>query len=254
MIDRAPTLRDALTRGVPLLGILVRMPAQLPIDIAALVDMDVVLIDCEHGAADDLALHDHIHAARQAGLHVLVRMRPDEDRVLRVLDAGASAIVAPHIDTAAEARRLVQAVRYPPEGRRGFATYTSVGGHGLGDAVDHAERMNRGVAAVAMIESLDGLDAVESITAVVGLDAIMVGPADLTHDATAHGHERVAAARIAADAMRSSAQGAFPSVAIVGSRDTATEALEAGHAIVLYNYAAVIGSTLKDLSQVRPTS
>ena len=81
-----------------------------------------------------------------------VPARVSPDLILRALDQGAQGIVAPHIETADEARALVQTVQYPPIGRRGFATYPRAGRFGTVTAADHRERAGEALV-IAMLES-----------------------------------------------------------------------------------------------------
>jgi len=235
-------------------GVLVRMPAHFPIDLAGLAGMDAVLIDCEHGPGDGLALQEHIAAATAAGLHVLVRTGPEGAEIGRALDAGASGIVLPHVDSAADARRLVSAVRYPPAGNRGFATYTPVGGYGLADNATHAERMNRGIAAIAMIESRAALEAWDEICVVDGLDGVMVGPADLAHDVRAGGGTIDEASDVSRSARQTAPDSPLASIAIVNDEEAAHEAFAEGHALVLYNFAAAAASLLVAMAASRPNT
>ena len=87
------------------------MPCEDVVEMLAVAGLDFVLIDCEHGPADVLALRTHIALAQVHGVAVLVRPGEGESGlVLRALDQGAQGIVAPHIESAAEAGDLVDMV------------------------------------------------------------------------------------------------------------------------------------------------
>ena len=108
-----------LRRGDRLLGALVRMPNEGLVELAGMAGLDFVVIDTEHGPGDQLALARHLTAATANGVVSAVRIgHPSE--VMRALDLGAGAVLAPHVSSVAEARALVEAVHYPPLGRRGF--------------------------------------------------------------------------------------------------------------------------------------
>ena len=110
---------------------LLRVPAEELVEMVAISGFDFVLIDCEHGPADLVALRQHIALASLHGVPCWSGSARDEPAlVLRVLDHGAAGVVAPHIDTAAGARALVESAHYPPLGQRGFATYCRAGRFG----------------------------------------------------------------------------------------------------------------------------
>ena len=170
-------------RDAQLRGLLLRMPNLVVVELSGLVGLDFVLIDCEHGPADSELLNHHVLAATAAGLPAIVRVGDVASaEVLRALALGAAGIVAPHIDTPDDARAFVAALRHSPAGRRGFATYTRAGDHGLVDPASHAARADSAVTAIAMIESQAALANAREIAGVPGLDALLPGPADLRHD------------------------------------------------------------------------
>ena len=85
---------------------LLRVPAEELVEMAAISGFDFVFIDCEHGPADLVEVRRHIALASLHGVPSLVRVGSDEPGlILRVLDAGRAGVIAPHIDTAAGAGR-----------------------------------------------------------------------------------------------------------------------------------------------------
>ena len=137
--------------------------------------LDFVWIDLEHGALDTGDVQPLAVAARAAGCASLVRV-PSSDcpRVGAVLDAGVDGLVAPRVESAAQARRLVDRLRHPPRGSRGFAARRA-GGYGRPDAALVASDP----LCLAQIESDAGVEAAGEIAAVEGVDALVVGCADL---------------------------------------------------------------------------
>lgn len=109
------SLRARALAGDRLLGVLLRMPNEELVEMAAVAGFDFVLIDCEHGPADVGALRHHIAFAAVHAVPVLVRVGEGEHAlILRALDQGAEGVVAPHLDTVADAEAYVRAVHYPP--------------------------------------------------------------------------------------------------------------------------------------------
>ena len=114
-----PSLRSRALAGERLVGVLLRMPAEELVEMAAVAGFDFVLVDCEHGPADLIPLRQHIAAAALHEVPVIVRIgEGDTGMILRALDQGAEGILAPHLDDAAQAAALVSAAHYPPVGTR----------------------------------------------------------------------------------------------------------------------------------------
>ena len=241
--ERADTsLRERAQAGERLLGVLLRMPAEELVEMVCVAGYDFVLIDCEHGPADVLALRQHIAFAALYGVPVLVRVGSDDPgMVLRVLDQGAEGILAPHVDDADEAAAVVAAAHYPPVGRRGFATYSRAGRFGTTNARTHLADLLRRTLVLGMVESPAGVGAVEEIVATPGLDGIMVGPADL---AAATGPDDLP---VPAAIARVVAAGGKLRVDIVGSSGRASAAFEDGAQIVVYNLAHALMAHLTEL-------
>jgi 4-hydroxy-2-oxoheptanedioate aldolase len=140
-VGTLPSLRHRLDTGENLVGALVRMPAEELVEMLAVAGHDFVLIDCEHGSADLGALRHHVTAAESFGLPVLVRTGAhDTPFLLRALDLGVQGVIAPHVDDVEDAARLVRAARYPPQGERGFATYSRAGRYGSATGEQHRRR------------------------------------------------------------------------------------------------------------------
>ncbi len=182
------SLKQRLADGDRLLGVLLRVPGEELVEMAAVAGFDFVLIDGEHGPADVVELRRHVAFAQVHGVPSLVRVGSAEPAlVLRALDAGAEGVVAPHVDTAEQARALVDSAHYPPVGHRGFATYGRSGRFGLADPREHQERLTDETLVIGMIESPLGVSQAEAVVAVEGLDGIMVGVADLAASTTTGG-------------------------------------------------------------------
>ncbi|MFD5248147.1 HpcH/HpaI aldolase/citrate lyase family protein [Amycolatopsis sp. NPDC058340] len=174
------SLKARLRDGERLVGALVRMPAEDLVEMLGVTGFDFVLIDCEHGPADVVALRHHITAADVHGMGVLVRIGTGETALaLRALDQGAQGVVAPHVDTAEDAAAFVRAVHYPPQGDRGFATYPRAGRFGTVDAREHRRHALESTLAVAMLESPAATRSARAILETDGIDAYLVGTADL---------------------------------------------------------------------------
>lgn len=138
--------------------------------------VDAVVIDMQHGSA---TLDDIVGLAaciEVRGAEPFVRVPTiDPGLIGRLLDAGATGIIAPLIETARQARAFVDALIYPPEGRRSYGPRVP----SLRFGPDYARHANWQVVGLAMIETAEGLAAIDEIAAVDGLAGIFIGPSDL---------------------------------------------------------------------------
>jgi 4-hydroxy-2-oxoheptanedioate aldolase len=96
------------------------------------------------------------------------------------LDAGAKGVIAPHVDTPEEATAAVSAAHYPPVGTRGLAASTRAGRHSTGTLADHLERALRETAVFVQIEDKKAVEHAKAIAATEHVDAVWLGPGDLS--------------------------------------------------------------------------
>lgn len=141
---------------------------------------DCALLDMQHGAWDYAGALNGIAAAGAAGKPCLVRVPVGEFALAsRLLDAGAAGIVAPMINSAADARAFAEFCKFPPLGERSWGPLRAMGSLGLAPG-DYFARANDLQLALAMIETRSALDALEDILDTPGIDGVLVGPADLS--------------------------------------------------------------------------
>ncbi|WP_199748166.1 HpcH/HpaI aldolase family protein [Actinomadura sp. WAC 06369] len=243
----AAGLKQRIRAGEKTLGGLLRLPGEFLVELAGVAGFDHVLIDLEHGPADLVALQHHIAAAEAHGLDVLVRVGAgDPGLVLRVLDLGATGIVVPHVDTAADARAAVAAAHYPPLGARGFATYSRAGGFGAASIADHLRRSAERTVVVVMAETPRACANAAEIAAVEGVDSVMVGPADLSVAMGLTGGAAEPDVRAATEAVRAAAAGAGKAMTTIVNDPAQAAAAPPG--LVVYNLAHVLLRTFRSLT------
>ncbi len=172
------SFREILRRGKPLVGTVITMPSAAVAEVLAGAGYDWLFIDGEHGPLGIEAIVAILQAA-QHRCPCLVRVPAlEEVWIKRMLDAGADGIIAPLVNSAEMARQVVAWAKYPPAGRR------SVGGgraHGYGRTFDHyLRRANDDIAVVVQVEHVEGARRIEAILAVDGIDAVFIGPYDLS--------------------------------------------------------------------------
>ncbi len=171
---------DLLALPQPPLGTWTQIRSEEVVDMLGAAGFDFTIVDCEHGAFGIETAEKLIRACDANGLVPLVRA-PSADPVFvgQALDAGAAAVVVPGIASADQARAMVAAARFAPEGTRGACPCVRAGDHFIRDWRSHAARQRETVGVIALVETRAGLEAVEGICAVEGLLALLIGPFDL---------------------------------------------------------------------------
>ena len=173
-------MRESLRSGEAVVGTWVSLADPAVAELLA-PDFEFVVLDTEHtpntletvancARAVDAAPGDPLPIARVAW--------NDPVRIKRILDLGVGGVMVPMVETPDEAEAAVAACRYPPEGIRGMAAARA---HDYGRSFDeYVERANDDVLSILQVETEEGLSNVEEIAAVDGVDALFVGPADLS--------------------------------------------------------------------------
>jgi 4-hydroxy-2-oxoheptanedioate aldolase len=140
-----------------------------------------VVLDVQHGLWDTAALIAGVSALHHAGAAPVVRV-PLEDFsfVSRALAFGAEAIIAPMINSAADARRFAGVAKFPPLGERSWGPQRAVALQGHSGGVDYLREANEQTMTLAMIETPAALNDVDDIAATDGIDVLFVGPYDLS--------------------------------------------------------------------------
>lgn len=173
-------------------GTFVKTPAAQVVEVLALGGLDFAVIDAEHAALDRGMIDLMLLAGRAARLPLFVRVSTlGVEQVQTALDAGAAGILAPHIDSAAQAQDLVAKGRFRG-GRRGFSSSTRAAGYGAQKMADAIETGDQSLL-ICQIETPEAVQAAEAIISIDGVGGLFVGRADL---AVAMGEASAAAPRV----------------------------------------------------------
>ncbi len=176
-VSLAP-FRETCLNGKPVFGIFCNIAHPAAVEVLAMGRPDFICLDGEHSQIDRGAFENLCRAGDVHGVPVMARVPGKSPEVLAgVLDAGARGVMVPMVSTAEEARAVVSACRYPPEGKRGVGPGRAAGyGYRI---PDYLARANGSVAVTIQVENAEGLANIEAIAAVEGIDAIFIGPGDL---------------------------------------------------------------------------
>lgn len=138
---------------------------------------DTLTIDLQHGVVDYQAMVGMLQAISTTATTPLVRVPWLEPGILmKTLDAGAYGVICPMVNTADDAAKLVAWTSYAPRGTRSFGPIRAL----LYAGADYPQHADRTIVRFAMIETAQALDKLDAILSVEGLDAVYVGPGDLS--------------------------------------------------------------------------
>lgn len=179
------TVLEKFKKGQKTIGTFSHMQSITAIECLGFTGLDYVVIDMEHSPVTAEGTNHYIVAARSAGLAPFVRVDGvSRSPILKVLDAGAQAVIVPCVETLDQVRQLVEYAKFAPLGSRGFCP-TRDGGwgyaeHAAGSIEDYMQISNRETLLILQCETLGCLDNIEMITSIDGVDGILIGPFDLS--------------------------------------------------------------------------
>ena len=177
-------VKDKLARGEVVASMTVRMARTVEVArIAKSAGFDMLYIDLEHSPLSIDATGQICLACLDLGVMPAVRVPANTPEYIgRVLDAGALGIIAPHVRTATEAREVVKAVKFPPQGERGSGSPLPHLHYRSFPAVEIVQVMNDASMVIVQFESAQALDNADEIVAVEGVDVVLVGLNDYLGD------------------------------------------------------------------------
>jgi 2-keto-3-deoxy-L-rhamnonate aldolase RhmA len=144
---------------------------------------DYLILDTEHNDYDYETLGNFSLIAKYEDMALFVRV-PDKlyHQMAQMLDIGAEGLILPQVKTMEETRHIIQSVKYAPMGKRGVSMSTTVTLFRDYKIEEYTEWANQELMTIVQIESEEGINNAEKIISTKGVDAIMIGPADLSHD------------------------------------------------------------------------
>ena len=170
------SLRDLWRAGETTLGLWAGIPSSMAAESLARSGVSYVCCDNQHGLIDYQASVGMIQGIIVGGSNPIARAPWNEPGIIgKLLDAGAQGVIVPMVNSAEEAQAAVDACRYPPVGARSW------GPSGAAPRLPNFfAASNDQVATIVMVETVDALNNVDAIVNTPGVDAVYVGPADLS--------------------------------------------------------------------------
>lgn len=171
-----------LKAGQPVYGVLSTSDDPQLAELCGMAGFDFYMLDAEHGLMDAAQVVNVIRACESVHMTPLVRIgSKDPKQVLQYMDAGMMGVMMPGLESKAEIRMLVDAVKYPPVGKRGMgfaraASYSVVGK----EAIDYIEFTNEQTMVIPQFEDAALIDRFEDMISQPGVDVVVIGPRDLS--------------------------------------------------------------------------
>ena len=161
-----------------LLGTMLTLPSPEVAEIIAACGYDWLFMDGEHGNLSTLDWQRMLQAVAGRSAAIIRVAENTERDIKKVLDIGADGIIAPQVNSAEEARHVVACCKYPPRGIRGVGLARAQG-YGRNFA-EYMESANDRIAVIIQAEQIDAVNNIDDIVKVDGIDAVFIGPYDLS--------------------------------------------------------------------------
>lgn len=176
------TFKQRLNAGETLIGCWLSLGEGPAAEIMGTAGFDWLVIDGEHAVNDIRSIREQLIGLDASPSHPIVRVPVGEAWIIKqVLDAGAQTVLVPMVESAAQAREMVRACRYPPQGIRGVGAGSARASR-FSSVANYTETANEQISLIVQVESRAGLAALDEILAVEGVDCVFIGPADLAAD------------------------------------------------------------------------
>ncbi len=175
------TLKKKLLNNELTIGSWITIGHPSVVEVLSHAGFDWLTIDLEHTSIDYSTAQVLISTIQAHNMAALVRVsKNDEVYIKRALDAGADGVIVPMINNTEDARKAVEYVKYPPEGKRGVGLYRAQK-FGLNNGFENYKKwLSDNAIVIAQIEHIDAINNIEEIIATSGIDGVIIGPYDLS--------------------------------------------------------------------------
>ncbi len=174
--------KSRLKSGKTQFGIWSCLASEMVTELLATSDIDWICIDGEHSPNQLTEMRRQLLSIENSGTNAIVRVPVGEDWIIKqALDIGAQTVLVPMVDTAEQAEQAVRAMNYPPKGIRGVGSYGTRASK-FGTVENYLTTANDQVCLIVQAESMKAIENLDAILAVDGIDAVFIGPSDLSAD------------------------------------------------------------------------
>ncbi len=189
-------VKTRLANNQPVLGVLANSADPTVAELCGFSGLDFYMIDGEHSPVTTAQVQDIVRACEVSGITPLARVRGNDAKLIaQFLDAGVMGIMMPGVNSAADLKAFVEAVRYPPAGKRGFGfVRANEYLQGAMTQAEYVEFANEQILVLPQIEDREAIDALDEMLAVAGVDGFIIGPRDLAMSMgyyDGHSHDEV---------------------------------------------------------------
>jgi 2-dehydro-3-deoxyglucarate aldolase/4-hydroxy-2-oxoheptanedioate aldolase len=249
----ASSFAQRLRAGELLIGTMVSLPSPEITEILADTGFDWLFIDAEHGAFNPQQAQTMLQAAGKCPC--VIRVPAGEDMwIKKALDIGAAGIIVPQVHTAEQAEQIISQCKYSPEGSRGVGISRA---HTYGMKFDnYIQNANKDTAVILQAESRQAIENIDAIVKLKGLDAILIGPYDLSASLGKIGQINDPEVQAAIKTVANTCQSAGIQLGIFGVKaDAVKPYIEQGFTLITAGVDAlfVIDSAKTTLAELRGT-
>ncbi len=238
---------EKLRAGRPVNGAAIVYDSPSLVEQAALVGLDYLWLDWQHGQWSEHTLNDALARCLHSDTAPIVRVKGNEPGTInRVLDMGALGVIVPYVQDADQARAAANAAFYPPLGMRsGGGVRLGLIGDGVADYFAHA---NEEVLLAVMVETEHAIANVEEIMRVPGVSVVLIGPGDLMIDVKSRGGDETRHAALVQAVADASRRTGTPCGYVTGTAEDANARVNQGFTFM--NYGSDFASVDRGLREV----
>jgi 2-keto-3-deoxy-L-rhamnonate aldolase RhmA len=171
-------LREKIRNGTPVIGTWMQIPHPIVGEILAQTGLDFILIDGEHAPMPTSTLPDLLPGLEKHGMASIYRVASNRPEYIKAaLDSGATGVMVPMVNTAAEAAEAVAAAKYPPTGKRGIGAWRA--SDYFQNEAQYRAQANETSLVIIQVETVEALENLDAIASTPGVDVVYIGPGDL---------------------------------------------------------------------------
>jgi len=241
-------MKEKLRAGEPAFGVSVMIPSPQLVEMIAAAGFDWVLLDCEHGTLTLESVELMAMAAEASGITPIARPASrSAEHILQVLDRGVLGVQVPHVNTPAQAREVVEAVKFHPLGRRSLAAGTRAARYDAhGSLADYVKAANDATLIAAQIEDHEAVGNLDALLKVDGIDVFFIGPSDLSQSMGHPGNPKAAPVVAAIDVSLAKMRAAGRTPGMPATADHVRAALDKGVRYLYTHLPRLVAGSAKE--------